>query len=142
MAFRCNLSFSDSLGPLQEPSRTTGSRILDQRLEVNPEAYRGGTFGRTNPTSKRLAIATQVRIPQVTSSCQGLIWPVSLAHDMSARRGRGLRYAAGRRSGHGCVSRKRPGAGDEGTRRDFAGPQQTDHLLASGADSAHQSATS
>src|SRR6266849_6500410 len=75
MAFRCNLSFSDSLGPLQEPSRTTGSRILDQRLEVNPEAYRGGTFGRTNPTSKRLAIATQVRIPQVTSSCQGLIWP-------------------------------------------------------------------
>src|SRR5260370_18370074 len=62
------------MGPLQKPFGTSKSRILDQLLEVNPEAYRGGKFGRTNPTSKRLAIATQVRIAQVTTGCQGLIW--------------------------------------------------------------------
>src|SRR6266478_1059924 len=43
-------------------------------------------------------------------------------------------------AGHGSLPSERPGAGDEGTRSDSAGPEQADYVLGSGTHCAHQSA--
>src|SRR6267378_1369517 len=43
-------------------------------------------------------------------------------------------------AGHGSLPSERPGAGDEGTRSDSAGPEQADYVLGSGTYRAHQSA--
>src|SRR6266571_6536942 len=62
--------------------------------------------------------------------------PPQFARDLSAGGGGGMRHSVGGRQ-NAYISTDRRGAGDEGSRGDFEGAGEADHVVAGGGDSRH-----